>query len=212
MRGNRIPACTPVKNSTSIAKVKTSNGSPLLPIAALMLSGASFCVFADIDAGGKEEAKILSKVEVIGRREKDGYRARNTNTTKTNQDPHDVPQALTTITQVLMDEQQASSLRDTLRNVSGLTFNAAEGGRTGDNMMLRGFYSFGDIYLDGIRDTAQYNRETFYLEKIDVLRGSAAMLFGRGQAGGVINQVSKTPEKSAESAVSLSLGSRTIWN
>ena len=59
--------------------------------------------------------------------------------------------------------------------------------------MLRGFYTFGDMYLDGIRDTAQYNREVFNLEQVDVLRGSAAMLFGRGQAGGVINQVSKTP-------------------
>ena len=49
------------------------------------------------------------------------------------------------------------------------------------------------MYLDGIRDTAQYNRETFNYEQIDVLRGAGAMLFGRGQAGGVINQVSKTP-------------------
>ena len=92
-----------------------------------------------------------------------------------------------------MEEQEANSLREALRNVSGLTFNAAEGGRSGDNMMLRGFYTFGDMYLDGIRDTAQYNREVFNLEQVDVLRGSAAMLFGRGQAGGVINQVSKTP-------------------
>ncbi len=92
-----------------------------------------------------------------------------------------------------MEEQQVGSLKEALRNVSGLSFNAAEGGRSGDNMNLRGFYTFGDMYLDGIRDTAQYNRETFNLEQIDVLRGSAAMLFGRGQAGGVINQVTKTP-------------------
>ena len=79
-----------------------------------------------------------------------------------------------------------------MRNVSGISFNAAEGGRSGDNMNLRG-YTFGDIYLDGIRDTAQYNRRTFNYEQIDVLRGAGAMLFGRGQAGGVINQVNKTP-------------------
>lgn len=100
---------------------------------------------------------------------------------------------MTTVTNQLMEDQQVSSLKDALRNVAGLTFNAAEGGRSGDNMMLRGFYTFGDIYLDGIRDTAQYNRETFYLEQIDVLRGAGAMMFGRGQAGGVINQVSKVP-------------------
>ncbi len=73
-------------------------------------------------------------------------------------------------------------------------------------MMLRGFYTFGDIYLDGIRDTAQYNRETFNLEQVDVLRGSAAMLFGRGQAGGVINQVSKFAVLEDENVITGSLG------
>jgi catecholate siderophore receptor len=102
---------------------------------------------------------------------------------------------------------RVGSLREALRNVSGLTFNAAEGGRSGDNMMLRGFYTFGDMYLDGIRDTAQYNRETFNLEQVDVLRGSAAMLFGRGQAGGVINQVSKTPLLTDRHKLTGSLGS-----
>ncbi len=123
-----------------------------------------------------------------------GYQATETRVGKVKQDPHDVAQAITTVTNQLMEEQQVGSLREALRNVSGLTFNAAEGGRAGDNMMLRGFYTFGDLYLDGIRDTAQYNRETFFLEQVDVLRGSASMLFGRGQAGGVINLVSKTPK------------------
>jgi len=138
-------------------------------------------------------AQTLSAVDVKSTVVKqDGYQATKTRVGKVLQDPHDIPQAVTTVTRQLMNDQQVGSLREALRNVSGLTFNAAEGGRAGDNMMLRGFYTFGDIYLDGIRDTAQYNRETFNLEQIDVLRGSAAMLFGRGQAGGVINQVSKT--------------------
>ncbi|MDP2247898.1 MAG: TonB-dependent receptor, partial [Nitrosomonadales bacterium] len=136
----------------------------------------------------------------------DGYRASTTRVGKTLQDPHDIPQAVTTVTHQLMHDQQIGSLKEALRNVSGLTFNAAEGGRAGDNMMLRGFYTFGDIYLDGIRDTAQYNRELFNLEQVDVLRGSAAMLFGRGQAGGVINQVSKTAKLKDEYKLSASLG------
>lgn len=102
-----------------------------------------------------------------------------------------------------MEEQQGSSLREALRNVSGLTFNAAEGGRSGDNMNLRGFYTFGDMYLDGIRDTAQYNRETFNYEQIDVLRGAGAMLFGRGQAGAL----SKTPLRGEQYKLTGSLGS-----
>ncbi len=136
----------------------------------------------------------------------DGLRGTTTRVGKTLQDPHDIPQAITTITNSLMQQQQVGSLREALRNVSGLTFNAAEGGRSGDNMNLRGFYTFGDLYLDGIRDTAQYNRETFNLDQIDVLRGAGAMLFGRGQAGGVINQVSKTPLRFEQYKVTGSVG------
>ena len=155
-----------------------------------------------------EEPKALEEVNVKAAviPTSDGYQSTKTRVGKVLQDPHDIPQAITTVTHSLMHDQQVGSLREALRNVSGLTFNAAEGGRSGDNMNLRGFYTFGDIYLDGIRDTAQYNRETFNLEQVDVLRGSAAMLFGRGQAGGVINQVSKTPKLYNESAVSASFG------
>ena len=154
------------------------------------------------------KVEALDEVTVKSSKEaqKDGYQATKTRVGKTLQDPHDVPQAVTTITRSLMHDQQVGSLREALRNVSGLTFNAAEGGRSGDNINLRGFYTFGDIYLDGIRDTAQYNRETFNLEQIDVLRGSAAMLFGRGQAGGVINQVSKTPQLNDKNTITGSMG------
>lgn len=156
-----------------------------------------------------KDAATLPTVDVKSSKQSataDGYQATKTRVGKVLQDPHDIPQAITTVTQSLMHDQQVGSLREALRNVSGLTFNAAEGGRAGDNFMLRGFYSFGDIYLDGVRDTAQYNRETFNLEQVDVLRGSAAMLFGRGQAGGVINQVSKMAELQDKNTVSGSFG------
>jgi catecholate siderophore receptor len=178
----------------------------LLPLGAAMLAGLSLGTQAAPARAADE--KTLPTVSVSADADKpDGYRATATRVGKLLQDPHDIPQAVTTLTNKLMEEQQVGSLREALRNVSGLTFNAAEGGRSGDNMNLRGFYTFGDMYLDGIRDTAQYNRETFNLEQIDVLRGAGAMLFGRGQAGGVINQVSKTPQRSDRHRVTASVGS-----
>jgi catecholate siderophore receptor len=155
-----------------------------------------------------EEPKALEEVNVKASAipNSDGYQATKTRVGKVLQDPHDIPQAITTVTHSLMQDQQVSSLREALRNVSGLTFNAAEGGRGGDNFNLRGFYTFGDIYLDGVRDTAQYYRETFNLEQVDVLRGSAAMLFGRGQAGGVINQVTKMAEIGDKNTITGSFG------
>ena len=163
---------------------------PFLPFGALMLAGMSLGAHAQTAPTTTLPAVTVQATEDAPQ---DGHRATATRVGKVLQDPHDIPQAVTTVTNTLMEEQQVGSLKEALRNVSGLSFNAAEGGRSGDNMNLRGFYTFGDMYLDGIRDTAQYNRETFNLEQIDVLRGSAAMLFGRGQAGGVINQVTKTP-------------------
>ena len=194
---------------------------------AVLVALQSFNVLADpqsttaISAQKKQEEiektspeKELSEVTVKATsiQSSDGYQATKTRVGKILQDPHDIPQAVTTVTNALIKDQQLSSLREALSNVAGLTFNAAEGGRAGDNMMLRGFYTFGDIYLDGIRDTAQYNRELFNLEQVDVLRGSAAMLFGRGQAGGVINQVTKMAELKDENKVSGSLGSYDYYS
>jgi len=179
----------------SHCKKKRAGHQNLLPLGALMMAGlAPLSQQALAEEATPAKAKELAPVNVQADVDKpDGARATTTRVGKVLQDPHDVPQAVTTVTKSIMEQQQVGSLKEALRNVSGLSFNAAEGGRSGDNMNLRGFYTFGDMYLDGIRDTAQYNRETFNLEQIDVLRGAGAMLFGRGQAGGVINQVSKTP-------------------
>ncbi len=187
-----------------IAPDALSSRAPLLPLGAMMMAG----LLGVASPAQGEEEKTMSAVTVKANAEADmaAYLAGKTRVGKVVQDPHDVPQAITTVTRALMEEQEANSLREALRNVSGLSFNAAEGGRSGDNMMLRGFYTFGDMYLDGIRDTAQYNREVFNLEQVDVLRGAAAMLFGRGQAGGVINQVSKTPMLYGSNKVGVGVG------
>ena len=179
----------------------------LLPLGAAVVAG----LLGVADASAAEEQTLAPVTVKATAEQQDGYRASKTRVGKVVQDPHDVPQAITTITRSLMEEQDANSLREALRNVSGLSFNAAEGGRSGDNMMLRGFYTFGDMYLDGIRDTAQYNREGFNTEQVDVLRGAAAMLFGRGQAGGVINQVSKTPMLYGINKASIGIGSNEYF-
>lgn len=206
MLSKPTPLAAALTDLTVATPISTPPLSRLLPLGAALMA-ISLNAVAE-QAADADKTKTLSTVKVQANAEpvQDGMRATTTRVGKTLQDPHDIPQAVTTVTQTMMEEQQVGSLREALRNVSGLTFNAAEGGRSGDNMMLRGFYTFGDMYLDGIRDTAQYNRETFNLEQIDVLRGAAAMLFGRGQAGGVINQVSKTPFLYDSNKVTASVG------
>ncbi|MDZ4356291.1 MAG: TonB-dependent receptor, partial [Variovorax sp.] len=64
-------------------------------------------------------------------------------------------------------------------------------------------------FIDGVRDPAFYDRDTFNLDRLEVLRGSASMLFGRGSTGGAVNQVSKVPRLITEHQVDLTLGSHS---
>jgi len=118
----------------------------------------------------------------------------------------DVPQSITVLDRKMLDSQAAASLKDSLRNVPGITLGAGEGGVIGDNINLRGFSARTDVYLDGLRDRGQYTRDVFSLEAVEVLKGPSSMLFGRGSTGGVINQVSKKPDLRERGEVSATVG------
>jgi catecholate siderophore receptor len=107
----------------------------------------------------------------------------------------DTPQMINAVPLEVMRQQGAFSLRDGLRNVTGIAINAAEGGVQGDALTIRGFNGRNDLYLDGARDFGSYTRDTFNLEAIEVLKGPSSILFGRGSTGGLVNQVSKTPAR-----------------
>lgn len=105
----------------------------------------------------------------------------------------DVPQSVTVVPQAVIETQAATTLADALRNVAGLTLASGEGGFTGDNVTLRGFAARTDQYVNGVRDNAQFVRDTFNIERVEVLKGASSMLFGRGGTGGVINSITKRP-------------------
>jgi catecholate siderophore receptor len=106
----------------------------------------------------------------------------------------DTPQSVTVVPQFVMQEQAVSTLRDTLRNVPGISLAAGEAGAQGDNLTIRGFTARNDIFLDGIRDFGSYYRDSFNYEQVEALEGPAGVEFGRGSTGGVINQESKVPQ------------------
>jgi catecholate siderophore receptor len=175
---------------------------------ALALSMGSHSVWAQ-EASSTVSDDTLPTIVVDSEqtREQRGFKPTKTRVGKTAQEVKDIPQAITVITEQLMHDKNADSLKEALRNVAGVTFNAGEGGRIGDNITIRGYSAVGDLYLDNMRDAAQYNRETFNLEQIDVLKGSSSMLFGRGSTGGVINQVSKIAKPVDAYEANLTVGS-----
>lgn len=137
----------------------------------------------------------LPAISVKSRVETDASSVRATTSTigKGNQDLRDIPQSVTVVTEKLLDERRVDTLKEALHQTAGVTFLAAEGGE--EDVRLRGFSlaTTGDIFVDGLRDPAFYERDTFAFDRVEVLRGSASMLFGRGSTGGVVNQVTKKP-------------------
>src|ERR1700733_7472288 len=130
---------------------------------------------------------------------------------KLSQDEQDTPQSITVVSNALISAQGDTRLEDALKNVPGITLNAGEGAARGDTVNLRGFSAFNDFFLDGIRDAAVYNRDSFDADSIEVLKGPAAVLFGRGSTGGAINQVSKAPLLVPLESVTGVIGSNQLY-
>lgn len=157
------------------------------------------------------EVKSLKPVTIVEKAEeaegKDSVRATTTSIGKGKQDLRDIPQSITVVTEKLMDDRNLDTLKDVLHNTAGVTFLAAEGGE--EDIRLRGFSlaQTGDIFVDGMRDPAFYDRDTFNSDRIELLRGSASMLFGRGSTGGAVNQSSKQGRAINDHEISTTLGS-----
>ena len=111
-------------------------------------------------------------------------------------DVREAPQSISIIPREIIEQQAATTLNDVLRNVTGISMAAGEGGGGpgGDNLTLRGFGARNDIFVDGIRDFASYTRDTFNVEQVEVVKGPASAQTGRGSTGGYINLFSKQPK------------------
>lgn len=120
----------------------------------------------------------------------------------------DTPQTITVVPQALLKEQKALSMKEVLANVSGITFNAGEGGGgSGDSINIRGFSANANMQIDGLRDSSQNNRtDTFNIEAVEVIKGPNSVFGGSGTTGGSINQVSKQPRQRDFTEIGASLG------
>lgn len=122
----------------------------------------------------------------------------------------DVPQTVNVVPQFVMQEQAVTTMRDSLRNVPGISIAAGEAGAQGDNLTIRGFSARNDIFLDGIRDFGSYYRDSFNYDSVEVLQGPASVEFGRGSTGGVVNQEQKQPLLQEAMSGSLQLGTNLM--
>ena len=173
------------------------------PLAAALLCTAAPVIAADAAAVPNAEAEAADQPAIVitGDRPEYGIRATSI-ATKTNTDVRNIPQALSVISAGQVRDQQLRSISDLLNFVPGASYGSGESNR--DTMVLRGNNSTADFFIDGVRDDVQYFRDFYNIDRIEVLKGPNAMIFGRGGGGGILNRVLKRPSLNAYRGVSVS--------
>ena len=143
-----------------------------------------------------EEVQTLPEVTVTGEQAPEtGYKADTATTaTKTDTPIFDLPVSIQVVPREVLDDRQVILLQDALETVSGVVPFAIGGGAF-DSPRIRGFEAFRNVYRDGFRGhfSANYIQSTAHLNRVEVLKGPASVLYGRMEPGGLINQVSKQP-------------------
>ncbi len=168
---------------------------------------ASLAPAARADDANEAAPVQFDPLEIRDQRARDeNYKAAISRTaTKTATPLQDVPQSISVVTAEQILDQQMKSLAELARYVPGVSSQQGENNR--DQIIFRGQNSSADFFLNGVRDDVQYYRDFYNLERVEVLRGPNAMIFGRGGGGGVINRTTKEADFAPLRAVTLQAGS-----
>ncbi|PTY03603.1 hypothetical protein DB346_06965 [Verrucomicrobia bacterium LW23] len=164
---------TPAKKTTTPAQPAKKDAAPAAPTAT--------------SSGNLNEVVVTAKP--------DGYQVERLQSRKYSEPLINLPATITVVPKKVIQDQAATSLREVLTNVPGITYNSGEGGGglPGDNINVRGFNARNDIFVDGFRDTGTYSRDPFNLEQVEVSKGPASTYNGQGSTGGSVNLGTKAP-------------------
>ena len=167
--------------------MKKFAGYSVLALSAVLASAAQA---ETMDSTTEDQCEDCRAIIVTGANT--GYVAQDIVTaTKADTPLLDVPQTISVVTREQLDDQAHYSLGDVLRYVPGTTVGQGEGNR--DQITLRGQNTTADFFLDGVRDDVQYYRGLYNIDRVEILKGPYALIFGRGGGGGIINRVQKSP-------------------
>jgi catecholate siderophore receptor len=139
-----------------------------------------------------KEALAIPATSVTSAYEQQSYKATESRSAlKIDAPLRDIPQTVNVVPESVIKDKGAQALEDVLKNVPGVGLSNGDGQR--DQVTIRGFSAIGDMFIDGMRDDALYFRDLSNIERVEVIKGPAAVLYGRGSSGGLINSVSKKP-------------------
>lgn len=134
---------------------------------------------------------------------------RSATTLKTATPLIETPQAVNVVTRDQMEAQGARSVSDALRYTPGVLYEPNGHDIRYDWLYIRGFNALGTMWLDGLMlpgDPVGYalpSINPYALERVEVIKGPASVLYGRALPGGLVNQVSKRPQADTQREISL---------
>lgn len=163
------------------------------------------------------DSTTLSAVEVTGRVAYDAndpynpnYNRANASTgTRTDTPLMETPISIQVLPRAVLQDQQSIQVGDAIKNVSGV-FQTNSFGGFAEQFVIRGFNTNWNNYLDGFRWPA--SRLTMAnAERVEVVKGAAANLYGRIEPGGMINVVTKRPQATPYYALEQQFGSYDLY-
>lgn len=163
---------------------------------------------AELNLTFQETAKQLNEIVIEGRRSPN---VQPVSVGKVPIAPMDLPQSIAVIGQAVIRDQQAQRMSDVIKNVNGV-YLATTRASTQESFSARGYgFSSNNMFKNGARVNSGVMPELSSLEKVEVLKGSAAILYGNVAPGGIINMVTKQPKFEFGGEVAMRAGSYGLY-
>ena len=195
---SRLPICQQHNNAKE-------HGLTIGRLNPICLSLLGLLVAPAVHAQSQSTLEIPA-TSVTSAKEQESYKASESKSAMKIDAPlRDIPQTVNVVPESVIKDQGAQSMEEVLKNVPGVGLSNGDGQR--DQITIRGFSAIGDQFIDGMRDDALYFRDLSNIERVEVIKGPAAVLYGRGSSGGLINSVSKKPSFDPKQEVGVSFDS-----
>lgn len=151
-------------------------------------------------------------IELVVTGEQDGYRVQNATTaTKTDTALRDIPQSIQVVPPEVLEDRNVRSLAEAVETVSGVVDGADYNGSPAQDFIIRGFEQ-GGSFRNGYRDVNSFGLTGVgTIERVEVLKGPASVLFGAVEPGGIINVVTKQPLSEPYYKLGFEAGNRAFY-
>lgn len=187
----------------------TITGADAPPVADVSVVGEGLALAVTPGIAQAGETSEPLRITVTGD-EDEGYAPSDASTaTRTSTPLRDIPRSIQVVPQQVFEDQAGNRIDDATRNVSSVVQSGGFAG-TADQLSIRGFSTF-EVFRDGFRDPAAGGIfETSNIERFEVLKGPASVLYGNAEPGGIINLVTEQPLSFPNYEFDLQVGSNVF--